>query len=255
MIAEVKKILFKICGPQTYLKMLHHGFYFLFDYGFLKSDTIYKYHYFVKNLIKKGDTVIDIGANLGYYSKNLSRLVGNKGKVISIEPMVPYYNILKWALGDKANVEIHNVALGNEEGNLRFALPKSSTTMHTGLPHVATEKDTAENSNFYDVKVTKASTLLATVQDISYIKCDIEGYEAVVIPEMIGIIARHLPIIQIETWTPQREIIHEALAPLGYQRFMLYKSKLTLEDVMHLEFGDYLYVPQEKMDVVRDWLT
>jgi FkbM family methyltransferase len=255
MIALVKKILFKICGQQTYLKLLHHGFYFLFDNGFLKNDTIYKYHYFVKNIVQPGDTVVDIGANLGYYTKNLSRLVGAQGKVIAIEPMVPYYNILTWALSKKPQVHIHNVALGDAEGNIRFALPKSKTTMHTGLPHVATETDTAENSNFFDVKVTRASDLLASVQSIAYIKIDIEGYESVVIPQMKDVIAKHLPIVQVETWTPQREIVHETLVPLGYQRFTLYKGKLTQEDVINIEFGDYLYVPKEKMSLIASWLA
>jgi FkbM family methyltransferase len=255
MILLIKKILFKICGQQTYLKLLHHGFYFLFDNGFLKNDTIYKYHYFVKNIIKPGDTVVDIGANLGYYTKNLSRLVGAQGKVIGIEPMVPYYNILNWALGKKSEVVIHNVALGNEEGKIRFALPKSKTTMHTGLPHVATETDTDDNSTFFDVKVTRASQLLASIKSIAYIKIDIEGYESVVIPEMKEVIAKHLPIVQVETWSPQREIVDETLVSLDYKRYTLYKGKLTQEDVINVEFGDYLYVPPQKLALIKDWIA
>ena len=39
----------------------------------LKSNIIYKYHYFDKKIIQKGDVVLDIGANLGYDS-NIFRL-------------------------------------------------------------------------------------------------------------------------------------------------------------------------------------
>lgn len=41
---------------------------------------------FVKRAVKRGMNVVDVGANLGWYTVHLSRLVGNDGSVVAFEP-------------------------------------------------------------------------------------------------------------------------------------------------------------------------
>src|SRR5688572_2698164 len=95
----IKRFLFKILGIENYLKLLNKGFFFFYHAGLLKFADGYRYHYFVKNLIKPGDTVVDIGANLGYFTKLFSKWTGNKGSVIAIEPVPLYNKIIRWAVG------------------------------------------------------------------------------------------------------------------------------------------------------------
>ena len=52
------------------------------DWG--ESDTG-----FVKSLVHTGDTVMDIGASIGGYTKLLSGIVGSAGRVYSFEPTPP----------------------------------------------------------------------------------------------------------------------------------------------------------------------
>ena len=54
---KIKAYLFRLLGEENYLKLLNRGFFFLYNTGLLKSDEEYKYHYYVKQLRKKGDTV------------------------------------------------------------------------------------------------------------------------------------------------------------------------------------------------------
>ena len=68
---------------------------------------------------KPGDCVVDIGANIGIFSLNLSRAVGSDGRVIAVEPDPDNLRFLK------KNLEVngcHNVivvpcALGKDSGS------------------------------------------------------------------------------------------------------------------------------------------
>ena len=60
--------------------------------------------------VKRGDWVIDIGANVGHYTKRFSELVGPQGRIIAFEPVPTTFSILA------ANVELFacsNVSLIN----------------------------------------------------------------------------------------------------------------------------------------------
>lgn len=82
----------------------------------------------VKDIVKQGNQVIDIGASIGYFTLLLSRQVGPTGKVYAIEPtkhQFPYLltNIEKNGYADR--VEAHNVGAWDKETMLEF--PKVAT--------------------------------------------------------------------------------------------------------------------------------
>src|SRR5690606_37475937 len=119
----------------SYLRVLHRGFYFLYNLGYLKGKRSFKYHYLVRELILPEYTVVDVGANLGYFSKTFSKLA-SKGQVVSIEPVPAFFDILSYFLGKRKNVTLYNVALGTEKGKLEMAMPESDGLIRTGLPHI-----------------------------------------------------------------------------------------------------------------------
>jgi FkbM family methyltransferase len=59
-------------------------------------------------LVKSGMTVVDVGANVGYYTLLASRLVGDEGRVYSFEPYPPAFEAL--VANIEAN-ECHNVTV------------------------------------------------------------------------------------------------------------------------------------------------
>jgi len=135
----------------------------------------------VKYLVKPGDTVIDIGANVGVYTKILSELVGLEGQVYSIEPFpstfeILCYNVRKLRLD---NVEPINVAISDSESIVTMALPYDSSGAETHYrAAVITNPEKKDKTKATNVQTTTIdSRFLSTVETISFIKCDVEGHE------------------------------------------------------------------------------
>ena len=247
MISFVKRILFKLLTQRAYLKAMHRGFYFLFDLGLLKNDKRFKYHYIVKQLIKKDFTVIDIGANLGYFAKTFARL-SPEGKVICIEPILPFYQILQKFLSPYPQVVIHNIALGEEEGIVEMVLPESNGMIRTGLPHIVDKSEDIGGQKTAQVKVKKGSELFGSLPKIDYIKCDIEGYEWIVFNELKPIISKFRPIIQIEISECNIDNFVHYFDQLEYCQYGICDFKIIREKGQQKEIGDFLFIPTEQKE-------
>jgi len=216
----------------------------MLDLGLLKGNTKFKYHYKVKDIIKEKDVVLDIGANLGYFAKTFSRLA-SKGKVICIEPLPQYFDVLNYFLGTKSNVKIHNVALGKEPGVVTMVLPMQDGMIRTGLPHI-TNKTTSERTQ--DVNIVNPISLIKNEDAIDYIKCDVEGYEWVIFQELLPAIKKHLPIIQIEIAQENLSAFLTFFAELDYIQYGISNNKFIKEITgqKQQEEGDYLFIPKSK---------
>lgn len=252
MIVFAKKLLFKILSQRVYLKTLHRGFYFLYSLGVLKKDARFKYHYLVKDIIEPNYTIVDIGANLGYFSKTFSRLASN-GTLISIEPVKPFYDVLTYFLGKKSNVTIYNYALGNEAGTITMVMPESNGMIRTGLPHIASSEEEKKAHKTHEVDIVKGSELLGNLTTIDYIKCDIEGYEIVVFNELKPIIEKHQPIVQIEIGTENESEMLNYFTKLGFVQYGVSNFKVVKETSgTQKEQGDFLFVHESKTTVFEE---
>lgn len=125
-----------------------------------------------KSLISKGDSCLDIGANIGYYTALFTNLVGLKGQIISFEPDLDNFNLLeKNCLSDISAgiVTIHKVALGEENTQAALYKSKDNHGMHRLYSSVCCSDISTE------VQVVRGDDLLD--QEIDFLKIDIEGYE------------------------------------------------------------------------------
>ena len=248
----VKKIIFKIFGLKIYLKILHSAFFICYDLKLIKNNPAFKYHYFVKDFIIKGDYIIDIGANLGYFTKIFARATGKNGKVIAIEPVKPFFDTLKWGLRHYNNCTFYNNALGLENKPIQLSVPKKYGYFRTGLAHIS-DKPLKKNENYiFNCQMVKGSELLKDINRIDYIKCDIEGYEIFVIPELHTIFEKFKPVLQIEINDNQNLlIIQNFMQKLGYMKFYLHKNKLYPENIKN-ETGDFIFIHKDKIDNISD---
>jgi len=248
MVRQIKRFIFKTVGLINYLRILQRSYFLLYRTGLLKFNPTYSYHYFVKHLINKGDVIIDIGANLGYYSFLFARWVGKSGRVFAVEPVSVYNEIFNEKAEKYKNIILYSYALGEEEKSVELVSSSQDGFLNTGLPHIHDpQRDgSADKHEFkFEAPMRIPSKLFGNLDRIDYIKCDIEGYEYIVLSNMKEIIRKFKPKIQVEV-CPDNEIkLRELLEGLGYLPYKLYKYRLVLLSEIEQPIpGDMIFIPQ-----------
>ncbi|MEK7113928.1 MAG: FkbM family methyltransferase [Patescibacteria group bacterium] len=143
---------------------------------------------FFKNTITPGMTVVDVGANLGYFTRLAASLVGPTGSVYAFEPDEENFLLLKKNTEHLTNVHTIRSAVSDTEGAVTFYL-SNKMGMHSLL-----EKNGSGRS------VTVPSTTLDRLYektDIHFVKIDVEGAEESVFHGMKKLLSRK-PIIVFE---------------------------------------------------------
>lgn len=127
-----------------------------------------------------------------------------------------------------------------------MSVPKNYGYLRTGLASIADHDEAANENYLFDVQMKKASSLLSSLPEINYIKCDIEGYEEYVLPEIKEILAKHKPILQIETWGAHKKVVDDLMLELGYEKYNLQGGKLLKIGSHDNAYGDYIFIyPRE----------
>lgn len=248
---RMKKLLYLILPEKAYLTTLHRLFYLLYDLSLLKHKEAFKFHYFVKRIIEPQFVVIDIGANLGYFAKNFSRLA-HKGKVIAIEPLPQFHAVLDHFIGHKENVELHNVALGAQSGSITMVLPQTNGMIRTGLPHIMRPEEKSTTEKTQEVQMVNTADFFHTFERIDYIKCDIEGHEWEVFERLKDVLQSKRPIVQLEIDPKNEQVLFAYFEKLQYMRCGIEGQKCKVAQNQHFG-GDHLFVPQEKTELLNKW--
>ena len=152
-----------------------------------------------KKVVKEGDVVVDLGANIGYFSLLAAKLVGKKGKVYSFEPEPRNYNYLlkNIELNGYDNVFATQKAVGEEAGKVKLYICPYDTGHHTinqygGIKEyesVYKYDSTEDKKEFVEVeKVSLDDFFKDRTQQIDVIKMDVEGAEMLALSGMNRII-------------------------------------------------------------------
>ncbi len=190
---------------QEELKRLHFARQIRKD-TFVTWEPEYK---ILDTLVNPGDWVIDIGANVGHYTKRLSDLVGNDGRVLAFEPVPATFDLLAANVQrfNYKNVSLMNAAASDKFETVGITMPSFSS----GL------------ANFYEAHISEGGDLsvlalpvdsLSINRPISLIKIDAEGHEEFVLKGMRGLIEKYKPTLIVETHS---ERIISDLEKMGYQ--------------------------------------
>ena len=172
------------------------------------------------SIVMPGMTMVDVGANIGYYTLLGSRLVGDQGRVYAFEPDAEAYRYLEMNVkrGRVGNVTAVQAAVSDRTGSRAFV----SNELERGFLSVALDSAPA--------RTVTAVTLDDYFEDqgwpaVDVIKLDVEGAERSVLAGMGGLSAKNrglrlvmefnLDAIRRAGGTPHQ--LREALVQLGFR--------------------------------------
>ncbi len=124
------------------------------------------------SLLRPGDRVLDIGANLGYYTTLCADRVGPAGRVDAIEPDPDNFALLDAntrELQAQGRVRLHALALSDRSGAAQLFRSKDNAGMHRLYASVCCDVTSLE------VPARRGDELALAPLDL--IKIDVEGFE------------------------------------------------------------------------------
>jgi FkbM family methyltransferase len=145
--------------------------------------------------VRSGATVIDVGANLGFFTLLLADLTGHAGRVLSFEPNDGLAGRLASSIainGFGAFTTLHRCALGAAEGLVAL-------DVETRAPGGGRVREDGEGT----VAIRRLDSFPEAL-DAAFIKIDVEGHEQQVWRGMTGILARGNPLTIFMEFTVSR---------------------------------------------------
>lgn len=200
------------------------------------------------SLIRSGDSVADIGANVGYYTRQLASLVGRDGRVYSFEPLAENFEILETVVrkGHLENVRCFRTALGSQPGLRELVIPNMKGFTGTYWAHFAHPGDSGRRE---PVKVLSLDTLWKkrAIPQLDFIKCDVERAELEVLEGGRDLIrSRHAGWL-LEVSQKTSGDVFSLFHAEGYHAFV-YAGKLApTEQYREGEFSNYFFLHPESV--------
>lgn len=250
---RVRQILYKLLPLNSYLKILSKLYFIFYNLGLLKGNKSYDYTYFLKNLVKQGDTCIDIGANMGYYTVILSKLAGSKGKIYAVEPVKPILDVLRSNTRKLKNVEILPFALGEENKPIHLGNNTIHMDGYMGTGRHSVVEQSAEVDIKFDAEMKKGSEVFEHLEKLDFVKCDIEGYELIALMELEPVITKHRPVLLIETNKENRRTLIQFFKENHFNTYILKNGSLV--STSHNDNDDMLTIPIEKETELIDFIN
>jgi FkbM family methyltransferase len=162
-------------------------------YGLFEVETVRV----LRSILRPGDTFIDGGANVGYFTVLAAKIVGERGRVHAFEPHPDNVTRLQQNVvenGVASSVTIHPVALADRPGEMQLHILGEANTNHALATFFAAP---GTQTRAVTVSVVRLDDYLPAVAP-RLIKLDIEGAEPLAISGMVATLRRHRPAVIVE---------------------------------------------------------
>jgi FkbM family methyltransferase len=216
----------------------------------------------INSIVQPGDSVVDVGAQLGYVTAHLAERVGSNGSVHSFEPDPNAIVLLRSTVGanNYSWVKIFPIALSDLEGEIDFNVsPTLGWSTAVNGSHLQGLSQIRVRAASFD-KLAENGEIRRPVK---FVKIDVEGWECAVLDGMQKTISRDRPLILAEVnplmLKPNGLDTVDLLSRLARFQYRLLRvdeppgllngGRVSLSPVAaaeHLAFCDVLAVPEER---------
>jgi FkbM family methyltransferase len=208
----------------------------------------------LQKVLKPGMTVLDIGANIGYYAMMERGLVGASGRIIAVEPASGNIATLRRnvALNGYQNIDFFHMAISDQDGTSELLISPFSN-LHSFHARTDAERQTGE---IEVVETRTVPSMTAEFGSFDLIRMDVEGHEVEVFNGMLDAVeaGELAPMVVFETHRRQYTPEHDLEAPLrrlfacGYRvRYMASSSEWGTAQVESLGYRGGPPIPTDFM--------
>jgi FkbM family methyltransferase len=215
----------------------------------------------MRKIVREGEVVFDIGANIGLHTVLLSKLIGPSGRLCVFEPNGELLPQLELTVKGLKNATLHPFALSNKSETAALFVPEDAAEMGS-LANWTSGRDDLGRIRTLDCEVRRIDDLIesGTIPQPNFIKCDVEGAELLVFQGGLKALNRDdAPVIMFEAnvynaigFGLKIDDAKNFLANLTLPTYSFYEiqedGSLTQNDEMNPVHSNILAVPELKLE-------
>ena len=208
--------------------------------------------YLLDRRVKPGDVVLDVGANIGYYTAMLATKVGPTGHVYAIEPEPRNFDLLKRnvALNNLEHV-VDTFQMGaSDKAGVEKLYVQARSNLHSFVGPNAEHPAEGATGQWVDVPVVDLSSFIEGKRPINLLRMDIEGYEVEVLNglEQAIVEGRFAGDIVFECHRPRYDATRDITKPLRMLHRNGYRARyLTSNDERNGRVSSLGYQPSHRV--------
>lgn len=217
---------------------------------FIKNESYEKeISQFVIDNICEGDNIVDVGANIGFFTLLFGKIVGETGYVYAFEPELNNFKLLKQNVNENKfhNIEIIQKVVSEKKGKIKFVIEDTSVSHYV----VSDLNQPDKKNNIIELDSVTLDNYIT--KPIKLIKIDVEGHEIKVLNGMKSLIKQNKDlslIIEFNIFTQRRagytgNDLFAFIEELGFDIFHMGDNKkiitpVTDKDILELDGANLL---------------
>ena len=224
-------------------------------FSYKKREPICTNYLMHSGILKEGDVVLDIGANIGYYVLVESQLVGKSGQVYAVEPVLTNFNLLEKnvQLNNFKNVSMFQFAFGEKDEKSEIYVSDQSNLCTMNRNAVVGKFVGAQ-----EVSVETVDTFFKDKAPPNLIRMDVEGWEYQIIKGMAKTLKGNVKIlVELHPWpyldTEKMDEIFQILEQNNFTvRFVVFENKIVENRIVRFllkKAGDKLPIVASNISV------